>query len=154
MSMIDCYEPDFVRVFLSHHPDSALHISQCWTTEIRQSLSLTDPASCQAALGDPNAFVLHATQCESGAQSRALSQREQVLNQAALNTVTLPGLSPELRLYATGIMLSFSEKCLAIAKRYWKNWHRCRKSSKAMYRKENCRISLHNYRACLSYSVN
>ncbi|MEG0098646.1 MAG: lysine-N-methylase [Citrobacter sp.] len=111
MSMIDCYEPDFVRLFLSRQPDSALHVRLCWDTEIRQSLALTSPASCQAALGDPNAFVLHTTQCESDAQGTVLSPRDQVLNQSALNTITLPGLSSELRLYALGIMLSFSDKC-------------------------------------------
>ncbi|HGY3718938.1 TPA: lysine-N-methylase [Citrobacter gillenii] len=111
MSMIDCYEPDFVRSFLSHHPDSALLVKIRWKTEVRQSLALIDPASCQAALGDPNAFVLHTSKCATDPDSRALSPRDQVLNQSALNTITLPGLSPELRLYALGIMLSFSEKC-------------------------------------------
>lgn len=111
MSMIDCYEPDFVRLFLSHHPDSALLVNMRWKTEVRQSLNLTDPASCQAALGDPNAFVLHTSKCVADLDSPALSPRDQVLNQSALNTITLPGLSPELRLYALGIMLSFSEKC-------------------------------------------
>ncbi|MBW9352613.1 lysine-N-methylase [Citrobacter sp. EC_71] len=111
MSMIDCYEPDFVRLFLSHHPDSALLVNMRWKTEVRQSLVLTDPASCQAALGDPNAFVLHHSKCAADPDSPALSPRDQVLNQSALNTITLPGLSPELRLYALGITLSFSEKC-------------------------------------------
>ncbi|MBU5388228.1 lysine-N-methylase [Citrobacter cronae] len=111
MSMIDCYEPDFVRLFLSHHPDSALLVNVRWKTEVRQSLVLTDPASCQAALGDPNAFVLHHSKCAAAPDSPTLSPRDQVLNQSALNTITLPGLSPELRLYALGIMLSFCEKC-------------------------------------------
>lgn len=111
MSMIDCYEPDFVRSFLSHHPDSALRVEMRWKTEVRQSLVLTEPASCQAVLGDPNAFVLHTSQCEADAESPALSARNQVLNQAALNTITLPDLTPELRLYALGIMLSFAGKC-------------------------------------------
>ena len=111
MSMIDCYEPDFVRLFLSHHPDSALLVNMRWKTEVRQSLVLTDPVSCQAALGDPNAFVLHTSKCAADLDSPALSPRDQVLNQSALNTITLPGLSPELRLYALGIMLSFCEKC-------------------------------------------
>ncbi|NRF57949.1 lysine-N-methylase [Citrobacter braakii] len=110
MSMIDCYEPDFVRLFLSRHPDSALHVRMCWKTEIRQSLMLTDPASCEAALSSPQAFVLHVTQSEASAESRALSRRDQVLNQAALDSLTLPGLWPELRLYALGIMLSYSDK--------------------------------------------
>lgn len=111
MSMIDCYEPDFVRLFLSRHPDSALLVNVRWKTEVRQSLVLTDPASCQAALGDPNAFVLHHSKCAAAPDSPTLSPRDQVLNQSALNTITLPGLSPELRLYALGIMLSFCEKC-------------------------------------------
>ena len=111
MSMIDRYEPDFVRLFLSRHPDSVLLANIRWKTEVRQSLVLTDPASCQAALGDPNAFVLHHAKCAADPDSPALSPRDQVLNQSALHTITLPGLSPELRLYALGIMLSFSEKC-------------------------------------------
>ncbi len=111
MSMIDRYEPDFVRLFLSRHPDSVLLANIRWKTEVRQSLVLTDPASCQAALGDPNAFVLHHSKCAADPDSPVLSPRDQVLNQSALHTITLPGLSPELRLYALGIMLSFSEKC-------------------------------------------
>lgn len=89
MSMIDCYEPDFVRLFLSRHPDSALRVNLCWKTEVRQSLVLTDPASCQAALGDPNTFVLHHSKCAANPDSPALSPRDQVLNQSALHTITL-----------------------------------------------------------------
>ena len=48
MSMIECYEPDFVRAFLSHHPDSALKTQMVFENEIRQSLTLTTAASCKA----------------------------------------------------------------------------------------------------------
>ncbi|MDN8598427.1 lysine-N-methylase [Citrobacter sp. S2-9] len=110
MSMIECYEPDFVRSFLSHNPGSPLHVRTVWKNEIRQSLVLTEIASSKAALSDPHAFALHVSHGDEEPESRALSPREQVLNQAALDTATLAGLSPELRLYALGIMLSYSEK--------------------------------------------
>ncbi|QMG42327.1 lysine-N-methylase [Citrobacter freundii] len=110
MSTINCYEPDFVRAFLAHNPDSPLHVQMTWQHEIRQSLALTDIASCTAALGDANAFVLHVTQSDCNSQSALLSPRDRVLNQAALNAVTIAGLTPDLRLYALGIMLSWSEK--------------------------------------------
>lgn len=110
MRMIDCYEPAFVRSFLSHNPDSPLSTRMTWQHEIRQSLMLTETASCEAALGDPDAFALHVSQCAATPESPVLSLRAQTLNQAALNTVTLAGLTPELRLYALGIMLSWSDK--------------------------------------------
>ncbi|CBG87084.1 hypothetical protein [Citrobacter rodentium] len=110
MKMIECYEPDFVRTFLSRHPGSPLHTRQVWQDEIRHSLTLTDAASCEAAFGNPHAFALHTSQCEAMPDGQPLSLREQTLNQAALNAVTLPALQPELRLYALGILLSYSEK--------------------------------------------
>lgn len=110
MSMIECYEPDFVRAFLSRYPDSPLHVSMMWKNEIRQSLVLTETTSSKAVLSEPHAFALHVSHREAEAESPALSPRDQVLNQAALDTITLAGLSPELRLYALGIMLSYSEK--------------------------------------------
>ncbi|POT58663.1 lysine-N-methylase [Citrobacter amalonaticus] len=110
MNMIECYEPDFVRSFLSHNPGSPLHTRMMWHNEIRQSLELTEAASCEAALGDPHAFVLHVSLCDAEPDSTPLSPRDRVLNQAALDTVTLAGLSPELRLYTLGIMLSWADK--------------------------------------------
>lgn len=110
MSKIESYEPDFVRSFLSHNPDSPLHTRIVRKNEIRHSLLLTDIASSKAALGEPHAFTLHVSCCDREPESRALSPRDQVLNQAALDTVTLAGLPPELKLYALGIILSYSEK--------------------------------------------
>ncbi|EQB4818118.1 TPA: lysine-N-methylase [Citrobacter amalonaticus] len=110
MSMIDCYEPDFVRSFLTRNPDSPLHVRLSWQTEVRESLLLTEPAACEAALGDPQAFVLHTRQCQGDSAFLPLSPRERVLNQAALHTVALPGLIPEVRLYTLGILLSWADK--------------------------------------------
>lgn len=110
MKMIECYEPDFVRTFLSRHPDTPLHVTGTWQSEIRHSLLLTDAASCEAALGAPHAFTLHVSQCEALPHGQPLTRRDQTLNQAALDTVTLPELSVALRLYALGILLSYSEK--------------------------------------------
>lgn len=110
MSMIDCYEPGFVRTFLSRHPGSPLSVRMTWQNEIRQSLLLTTSASCEAALGDPQAFILHVSQCKAEPASQSLTPRDRVLNQAALHTVALPGLTPEVRLYTLGILLSWAEK--------------------------------------------
>lgn len=110
MSMIECYEPDFVRAFLSHHPDSLLKTQMVFENEIRQSLTLTTAASCKAALGAADAFSLHVTQCDAIPNASPLSARQQTLNQAALDVITLPELSEELRLYALGIMVSYSDK--------------------------------------------
>ncbi|EPF6161486.1 TPA: lysine-N-methylase [Citrobacter sedlakii] len=110
MSMIACYEPDFVRSFLSHHPGSPLQVRMMWQDEVRESLMLTESASCKAALGNPDAFALNVTQCKADPTAPALPERVRVLNQAALHCVTLTGLAPELHLYALGIMLSYAEK--------------------------------------------
>ncbi|WP_044184207.1 hypothetical protein [Phytobacter massiliensis] len=110
MSTIECYEPDFVRAFLSRSPGSPLHARKAWQHEVRHSLLLTEADCCETALGDPHAFTLHVSECEAEAESLPLTRREQALNQAALNCVTLPGLPPEQRLYALGIMLSYSKK--------------------------------------------
>lgn len=110
MSKIDCYEPAFVRSFLSRHPGSPLSVRMTWQNEIRQSLRLTDTASCEAALSNPDAFVLHVSQCEAEPTRQSLTPRDRVLNQAALHIITLPGLIPEVRLYTLGILLSWAEK--------------------------------------------
>lgn len=110
MSMIECYEPDCVRTFLSRNPGSSQLTQTAWNNEVRYSLTLTTTASCEAALGAPDAFSLHVTQCDAIPNAMPLSPRHQTLNQAALNIITLPDLSEELRLYALGIMLSYSDK--------------------------------------------
>lgn len=110
MSLIECYEPDFVRKFLGRHPDAPQHIEMAWQNEIRQSLTLDDAFCCEAVLGDPHAFELHVSQTESNPEHPSLSPRDQALNQAALHTITLPELTSELRLYALGIMLSYASK--------------------------------------------
>ncbi|HFZ8994042.1 TPA: lysine-N-methylase [Citrobacter freundii] len=110
MSLIDCYEPDFVRQFLSRHPQAPQHVEIASQNEIRQSLMLDDADCCAAMLNDPHAFKLHVSQQENNPAHPALSLRDQALNQASLNTITLPGLTLELRLYALGIMLSYASK--------------------------------------------
>lgn len=110
MSLIECYEPDFVRKFLGRHPDAPQHVEMAWQNEIRQSLTLDDIVCCEALLGDPHAFELHVNQAESNPAHPMLIERDRALNQAALHTITLPGLTSELRLYALGIMLSYASK--------------------------------------------
>lgn len=110
MSLIECYEPVFVRKFLGRHPDAPQHVEMAWQNEIRQSLTLDDTVCCEALLGDPHAFELHVNQTESNPAHPTLSERDRALNQAALHTITLPGLTSELRLYALGIMLSYASK--------------------------------------------
>lgn len=61
MSFIECYEPEYVRNFMTQYPDSPLYIRKVWKNEIRQSLMLTEPASCEAVLNDANAFALQLT---------------------------------------------------------------------------------------------
>lgn len=110
MSLIECYEPDFVRQYLCRYPDAPQHVVMAWQHEIRQSLRLDNAFCCEALLGDPHAFELHVSHKESQPTAPSLSLRDQALNQAALNTITLPGLTSELRLYALGIMLSYASR--------------------------------------------
>lgn len=111
MSQIECYEPEFVRQYLQKHPmshRSPLAIS--WQHEIRRSLLLNDYDCCEAVLGSPEAFLLQVQMTDKNPEQLALPALIQALNQAALDTITLPGLSVDLRLYALGIMLSFAQK--------------------------------------------
>ncbi|EEZ5491692.1 lysine-N-methylase [Escherichia coli] len=81
-----------------------------WKNEIRLSLSLTDIASCEAVLNDVRAFDLQLTYRPVEDNSAELSARDAIVNQVILSTLTLRDLTPELSLYAVGILLSCASK--------------------------------------------
>ncbi|BDV86573.1 lateral flagellar associated protein [Escherichia coli] len=110
MSFIECYEPEYVRKFLARHPGSPLYVRKVWKNEIRLSLSLTDIASCEAVLNDVRAFDLQLTYRPVEDNSAELSARDAIVNQVILSTLTLRDLTPELSLYAVGILLSCASK--------------------------------------------
>lgn len=110
MSFIECYEPEYVRNFMARHPDSPLYVRKVWKNEIRQSLMLTEPESCEAVLNDACAFDLQLTYRPVEENAAELSARDAIVNQAILSTLTLPDLTPELYLYAVGIVLSRASK--------------------------------------------
>ncbi|ENT6543939.1 lysine-N-methylase [Escherichia coli] len=110
MSFIECYEPEYVRKFLARHPGSPLYVRKVCKNEIRLSLSLTDIASCEAVLNDVRAFDLQLTYRPVEDNSAELSARDAIVNQVILSTLTLRDLTPELSLYAVGILLSRASK--------------------------------------------
>ncbi|EOY2709376.1 lysine-N-methylase, partial [Escherichia coli] len=110
MSFIECYEPEYVRKFLARPPGSPLYVRKVWKNEIRLSLSLTDIASCEAVLNDVRAFDLQLTYRPVEDNSAELSARDAIVNQVILSTLTLRDLTPELSLYAVGILLSCASK--------------------------------------------
>ncbi|HAO1374293.1 TPA: lysine-N-methylase [Escherichia coli] len=110
MSFIECYEPEYVRKFLARHPGSPLYVRKVWKNEISLSLSLTDIASCEAVLNDVRAFDLQLTYRPVEDNSAELSARDAIVNQVILSTLTLRDLTPELSLYAVGILLSRASK--------------------------------------------
>ncbi|HEA0455838.1 TPA: lysine-N-methylase [Escherichia coli] len=110
MSFIECYEPEYVRNFMAQYPDSPLYVRKVWKNEIRQSLALTEIASCKAVLNDARAFELQLTYRPVEENAAALSARDVIINQVILSTLTLPDLTPELSLYAVGILLSRARK--------------------------------------------
>lgn len=111
MSQIECYEPEFVRQYLKKHPQPVrAPLAIRWQHESRQSLLLDDYDCCEAVLGSPEAFALQVKMINADPQTSALSPAICALNQAALDIVTLPDLSVELRLYALGVMLSYVQK--------------------------------------------
>lgn len=110
MSFIECYEPEYVRKFLARHPGSPLYVRKVWKNETRLSLSLTDIASCEAVLNDVRAFDLQLTYRPVEDNSAELSARDAIVNQVILSTLTLRDLTPELSLYAVGILLSRASK--------------------------------------------
>ena len=61
MSFIECYEPEYVRNFMTQYPGSPLYVRKVWKNEIRLSLMLTEPESCEAMLNDVRAFDLQLT---------------------------------------------------------------------------------------------
>lgn len=119
MSFIECYEPEYVRKFLARHPGSPLYVRKVWKNEIRLSLSLTDIASCEAVLNDVRAFDLQLTYRPVEDNSAELSARDAIVNQVILSTLTLRDLTPELSLYAVGILLSCATKCRAETETSW-----------------------------------
>lgn len=110
MSFIERYEPEYVRNFMTQYPDSPLYVRKVWKNEIRQSLALTDIESCKAVLNDARAFDLQLTYRPVEDNAAELSARDAIVNQAILSTLTLPDLTPELSLYAVGILLSRASK--------------------------------------------
>ncbi|EGI6811347.1 lysine-N-methylase [Escherichia coli] len=110
MSFIECYEPEYVRHFMTQHPDSPLYVRKVWKNEIRLSLALTDIASCEAVLNDARAFELQLTYRPVEESIGELSARDAILNQVVLSTLALTDLTPELSLYAVGILLSRASK--------------------------------------------
>ncbi len=111
MNQIECYEPAFIRHYRAQHPAAIRQpLVINWQHEARCSLLLDDPDCCEAVLGSPEAFVLQVKMTEAVPGVAALPQHLQVLNQAALDIVTLPNLSIDLRLYALGVMLSYAKK--------------------------------------------
>ncbi|WP_313050447.1 lysine-N-methylase [Atlantibacter subterraneus] len=103
MNSIICYQPEFTQ---NPAVDSRQIVDIHYQHETRRSLLLNELAHCQAVLLDPQAFALHISAREPGADALAVDTRLQALNQAAIDCVTLPGLNEELRLYALGVMLS------------------------------------------------
>lgn len=111
MSQIECYEPAFIRHYRAQYPAAIRQpLVINWQHEARCSLLLDDPDCCEAVLGSPEAFVLQVKMTEAVPGVAALPKRLQVINQAALDIVTLPDLSVDLRLYALGVMLSYAQK--------------------------------------------
>lgn len=111
MSQIDCYEPEFVRHYLSQHPQAENQIMTiAWQDEVRRSLLLDAPERVQALLEKQDAFTLHASKSAPMARASAMPPRIRRLNQAALDIVALQALPMEIRLYCLGVMLSYSEK--------------------------------------------
>lgn len=110
MNQIVCYEPDFIRQYLQKHPESGRVVSIRWQHETRLSLLLDNPCCVSAVLAAPEAFVLHVHKEEPGETRQELAENMQVLNQAALDIVTLADISIELRLYTLGVLLSMAEK--------------------------------------------
>lgn len=111
MSQIDCYEPEYVRLYLQQHlsPERET-FSINWQHETRLSLILDDVHCCEAVLGSPDAFTLQVRQTLRKGDFPALPPLSQALNQVAIDIVTLPTLSLELRLYALGVMISCAQK--------------------------------------------
>ena len=108
MSFIECYEPEYVRNFMTQYPGSPLYVRKVWKNEIRLSLMLTEPESCEAMLNDVRAFDLQLTYRPVEENAAELSARDAIVNQVILSTLTLRDLTPELSLYAVGILLSLS----------------------------------------------
>lgn len=109
MSFIECYEPEYVRNFMARHPDSPLYVRKVWKNEIRQSLMLTEPESCEAVLNDACAFDLQLTYRPVEENAAELSARDAIVNQAILSTLTLPDLTPVKR--RTKNAKAFHDKC-------------------------------------------
>lgn len=113
MSFIECYEPEYVRNFMARHPDSPLYVRKVWKNEIRQSLMLTEPESCEAVLNDACAFDLQLTYRPVEENAAELSARDAIVNQAILSTLTLPDLTPGFTCMPSELCSPAPVKCRA-----------------------------------------
>ncbi|MFK3751470.1 lysine-N-methylase, partial [Escherichia coli] len=102
MSFIECYEPEYVRNFMTQHPGSPLYVRKVWKNEIRLSLMLTEPESCKAVLNDVRAFDLQLTYRPVEDNSAELSARDAILHQVILSTLHHRDLTPQLSLQHSG----------------------------------------------------
>ncbi|STF43987.1 putative lysine-N-methylase [Escherichia coli] len=94
MSFIECYEPEYVRNFMTQYPDSPLYVRKVWKNEIRQSLALTDIESCKAVLNDARAFDLQLTYRPVEDNAAELSARDAIVNQAIFEHPYAPRFNP------------------------------------------------------------
>ncbi len=113
MSFIECYEPEYVRNFMTQYPDSPLYIRKVWKNEIRQSLMLTEPESCEAVLNDAGAFDLQLTYRPAEDNAAELSARDAIVNRVILSTLTLPDLPRSFHCTPSGFCSPAPAKCRA-----------------------------------------
>lgn len=81
--------------------------------EIRQSLMLTEPESCEAVLNDACAFDLQLTYRPVEENAAELSARDAIVNRAILSTLTLPDLTRSFTCMPSELCSPAPVKCRA-----------------------------------------
>ncbi len=81
--------------------------------EIRQSLMLTEPESCEAVLNDAGAFDLQLTYRPAEDNAAELSARDAIVNRVILSTLTLPDLPRSFHCTPSGFCSPAPAKCRA-----------------------------------------
>jgi lysine-N-methylase len=111
MQHIDCYEPNYVRCFLTLYPEDKTSLKTIyWQHQVRRSLLMGKEACCREILTKPDALWLNEVPLQSVECWPPLALDLQMLNQSALTIATQPELTIEQKLYAIGVMISAASK--------------------------------------------
>ncbi|MTH46153.1 hypothetical protein [Intestinirhabdus alba] len=120
MELIEHYQPEFVVRFAAlaapcqcpacqNGEQGWPRISVKMKNQQRESLDMRCETAAREMLLNPQAFILHTTEGEAQSEEM-LSEWSETLSQHCINLAIHPALTPQLSLYAIGVLLSKAQQ--------------------------------------------